>query len=491
MSSDGTADQASALQAQPQEYRCRPYLRVSERRLVLYVGDLACLLVALHVASAFRWTGGASELVHILPISWYIALWLAWVFGTYTTDAYELGVVRERWRSVAAGVASVWIACFAYLLVPLLSPTLPQRRVELLVLPAAATGLMFVWRYTYAVWVMSPSLRVRCVIFGAGDIGTMLASALNLIEGGKQNGRRSIYEVLGYVDDDPKKQDLWMHGFRVLGTSSLLSDLARRGEIHEVLLAIRDSGRITEPAFRGLMDARETGILITPATVAFERLTGRVPADRCSYDLHVVGPHERHATFRVYVAAKRAADIVIALVGCILTGLVAPLVFVANMVGSRGPLFFTQQRVGRGGRLFTLVKFRSMVEDAERDGWRWASKDDPRITPVGRFLRLTRIDELPQFWNVLRGDMSIIGPRPERPEAVQLIQEQIPCYRARHAVKPGITGWAQVKYRYGSSVEDALRKLQYDLYYVKNMGIGLDVRIALRTIVVMLTMRGC
>jgi len=191
------------------------------------------------------------------------------------------------------------------------------------------------------------------------------------------------------------------------------------------------------------------------------------------------------------MVAKRAADIVVALTGCLLAGVCVPLILVANMIASPGPLFFIQQRVGRGGRRFTLVKFRSMIQSAEQGGWRWASKDDPRITPIGRFLRLTRIDELPQFWNVLRGEMSIIGPRPERPEAVELIEEHIPCYRARHAVKPGITGWAQVKYRYGSSIEDALQKLQYDLYYVKNMGIALDVRIALRTIVVMLTMRGC
>jgi exopolysaccharide biosynthesis polyprenyl glycosylphosphotransferase len=413
------------------------------------------------------------------------------VFGTYTADAYDIGTVRERWRSIAAAVGSVWVASAAYLLLPLLTPALPQRRIEVLSLPVVAMLFICVWRYVYAVWVMSPTLRIRCVILGAGAVGEMLASALRQVEGGKGDGRNCLYDVLGYVDDDPSKQGQHKHGFEVIGTSHTLSALAKRGDIDEVLLAMRDSGRITEAAFGGLMDAREAGIPITPATVAFERLTGRVPVHRFSYDLHVLGPHERHAAFRAYIAAKRVADIAVASIGCLMTAMLAPLILFANMISSPGPLFFTQQRVGRGGRLFTLVKFRSMVQDAERDGWRWASKSDPRVTAVGRFLRVTRLDELPQFWNVLRGEMSIIGPRPERPEAVQLISEHIPCYRARHAVKPGITGWAQVRYRYGSSVEDALMKLEHDLYYVKNMAIELDVRIALRTIVVMLTMRGC
>jgi lipopolysaccharide/colanic/teichoic acid biosynthesis glycosyltransferase len=194
---------------------------------------------------------------------------------------------------------------------------------------------------------------------------------------------------------------------------------------------------------------------------------------------------------RFFWAGKRLVDLVAGLLGLGILALVTPWVALANGLASRGPLFYRQTRVGKGGRRFELVKFRSMVPTAEDGrGAVWASERDERITPVGRVLRRTRLDELPQVWNILKGDMSLVGPRPERPEFVARLIEQVPFYQARHAVRPGITGWAQVRYRYGSSIEDALVKLQYDLYYIKHQGVYLETSILVKTAAVMLGFKG-
>ncbi|RYE18053.1 MAG: sugar transferase, partial [Sphingobacteriaceae bacterium] len=206
--------------------------------------------------------------------------------------------------------------------------------------------------------------------------------------------------------------------------------------------------------------------------------------------LAVAMPIVQKPTHRFYLVLQRGFDILGALVGCVLLALVIPWVWLANCIGSPGPLFYCQERVGKGGRPFQIVKFRSMRTDAEKFGAVWAQENDPRITPVGRLLRGSRLDEMPQFWNILRGDMSLIGPRPERPHFVSQLTREIPFYRVRHAVKPGLTGWAQVRYRYGASVEDSLVKLQYDLFYIKRQSLLLDAEVVFKTIPIILGFKG-
>jgi exopolysaccharide biosynthesis polyprenyl glycosylphosphotransferase len=189
--------------------------------------------------------------------------------------------------------------------------------------------------------------------------------------------------------------------------------------------------------------------------------------------------------------AKRVFDLAGALIGIVVAGPIMLLTAIAIRLDSPGPAVYCQERVGENGRLFTLCKFRSMRIDAEQGGTPiWAKSRDSRVTRVGRFIRLTRLDELPQFWNVLRGEMSFVGPRPERPFFVSQLAEAIPFYNARHAVKPGVTGWAQVRYRYGASVEDALEKLRYDLYYIKHLSLVFDLTILVDTIKVMVCRKG-
>jgi len=225
-------------------------------------------------------------------------------------------------------------------------------------------------------------------------------------------------------------------------------------------------------------------------TSSLDRLS--LPLEHAGENLDVVTLRSTRGSARLFLAAKRMLDIVAGLAGCVAALLVAPLLWLTNRLTSPGALCYTQHRVGKDGKVFHVVKFRSMVPDAEKHtgGAVWARQNDERITPIGRFLRKTRLDELPQCWNVLKGEMSLVGPRPERPEFVEILSQKIPFYRLRHAVKPGITGWAQVRYRYGASVEDSLVKLQYDLGYIKHQSMFLDCQILLETIKVVLEFQG-
>jgi len=217
-----------------------------------------------------------------------------------------------------------------------------------------------------------------------------------------------------------------------------------------------------------------------------------VPVEHTGRNLHAVLPiDEGNAAERLFWPCKRVMDLLVGACFLVILGLLTPLVALGNRLDSPGPLFYRQTRVGRGGRLFQVIKFRSMRPDAEGDtGAVWAVADDPRITGVGRWLRKSRLDELPQVINVLRGEMSMVGPRPERPEFVDDLARQIPFYRARHAVKPGITGWAQVRFGYGNTVDDARTKLEYDLYYVRHASFYLDSLIALKTVGVIFKLQG-
>ena len=242
---------------------------------------------------------------------------------------------------------------------------------------------------------------------------------------------------------------------------------------------------------RAIMDCQEQGIRITPMQRLYEEITGRVPVEHIGDNWPAILPLDHAATGKLFPFLKRAMDVAIAIIGLLIFVALFPLIALALYLDSPGPIFYCQERVGKAGQPYRLIKLRTMVPDAEPDGEpMWAKEKDPRVTRVGRFLRLTRLDELPQFINVLRGEMSIVGPRPERPDFVAELEKHIPFYRARHAVKPGMAGWALVNCGYGDSVEDALIKLEYDLYYIKHQSIYLDLLILFKTIGDMLTFRG-
>jgi sugar transferase (PEP-CTERM system associated) len=295
------------------------------------------------------------------------------------------------------------------------------------------------------------------------------------------------FAVVGFLDDAPEAPDRVPPGAELLGKTADLLTLVDELSPELILVSLPDM-RGALP-MSDLLECRLRGIRVEDWPTFYEKQTGKVLVTdlRPSWLVFSDGFAKTHLTQMV----KRVLDILFAMAGLFLTAPVMLLVAVAIKIDSRGPVLFRQQRVGQSGKIFTVKKFRSMREDAEvASGAVWASTDDPRVTRVGRIIRMSRIDELPQLFNVLSGSMSFVGPRPERPEFVRILQRQIPYYTGRLAVKPGITGWAQVRHQYAASVEDAIEKLQYDLYYIKNLSPFLDALIVLNTVQVVLFAKG-
>lgn len=465
-------------------------LRVSERRLLLLTLDVAvvnaALLIALTTRSDFILTG----VIALAFYKWFIALTLVWLGSAFIFDAYNLARAASTFNTVRSSGMAALATVLIYTLIPWWTPSL-DKRIPLFVFAGAAWLGIVGWRVVYARFFVQPWFKQRALVVGAGWAGRTLAHALSVAPNDANPFRGTGYDLVGFIDDDPKLAGASIEEVPVLGGRQVLAPMAKALQVDEVILAITHRHAIQEELFDALLQCRELGIRVTTMSTIYERLLGRVPVEHVGRDLSMALPMQDTATERFFGVVKRLIDLALALAGLVVLALAVPLLALGNALTSPGPLFYRQERVGRGGRRFQVVKFRSMVPDAEKTtGAVWASAHDQRITPLGRLLRKTRLDELPQVVNVLRGEMSIIGPRPERPEFVEELARAIPFYRARHAVRPGITGWAQVQYRYGNSTDDARIKLEYDLYYVKHASLLLDLRIMLLTIQVMLQFRG-
>ena len=464
-------------------------LRFSERRVLLAAVDVFAILVALRL---YLGMGRDSDVN--MRLSWVVILVALWFVVGIFMNIYDLVRAADPIPSMWYAGGTALITTMVYMLIPHVTPALPTRRLYIFLFPILAMAGIMAWRFIYAKGVVQPAFQQSALVIGAGLSGRTLAQEIGGVRNGgaknKDIANSSVihgYRILGFIDDDPENRGKEIEGIPVLGTSQDLVQLVRELHPSEVVIAITHSQQIKPVLFQAILEVREMGVPVTTMANLYENVTGRVPVEHAGNNLHVVFPVDRPSGYRFYLAMRRLFDVSLGMIGCVLTFLLVPFVWVANRITDPGDVFYRQERVGKGGKTFSVIKFRSMVMDAEEHtGAIWAGEDDPRVTPVGKLLRKTRLDELPQFWNVLKGEMSVIGPRPERPEFIAKLAEQIPFYRARHAVKPGITGWAQVQYRYGASVEDALIKLQYDLYYIKHIGPFLDLQIIIRTLQVML-----
>jgi exopolysaccharide biosynthesis polyprenyl glycosylphosphotransferase len=466
-------------------------LRASERKLLLGVVDFLILCTALVIA--VKWGTDLLDAPRALVSYWYwfttlLVIW--WVVATLL-ECYDLAKSASGPHSMLRAAGAVALTVFVYVWIPVFTPPLVSRKIVFL-FGLLATGGVTLWRGLYVVLFAQPSFHQKSLVLGAGIAGQALVNELKGVSPYGNPLHGSGYEIVGFVDDDPAKQAAGhVAGIPVLGGAADLPRLVVEARADEVVLAITHRHTISEAALAALLSCWEQGVPVCTMPDLYERLLGRIPVDHIGRNLASVLRANEGSTVRVYRAAKRGADIVLGAVGLALAGLAVPFVALANAGWSPGPPFYRQTRVGHAGRLFTITKFRTMKPDAENGtGAVWSSPDDPRITPVGRWLRRIRLDELPQSLNVLRGDMSLVGPRPERPEFVDSLAAEIPFYRARHAVRPGLTGWAQVRYGYGNSVADARLKLEYDLYYVRHAGFYLDLVILLKTIAVVLGSRG-
>ena len=345
---------------------------------------------------------------------------------------------------------------------------------------ALAFGMSFIlaWRVVLRWILRSEGFAERVMIVGSDKKAIDIAREIL--------ARKHLgYRVVGFLDDDPALQGVSLINPRVIGTTAQACNLALQHGVTRVVVAAMERGHLSMDA---LLECKTNGIRVQEGYSYYEQLTGKIMVEglRKSWLIFSDG----FVVSRGTLFAKRLLDVLAASIGLIAALPFMLLVALAVRLDSSGPVFFRQERVGRGGRPFTLWKFRSMRTDAEAGGARWAVAGDPRVTRVGRFIRKTRLDELPQLWNVLVGDMSLVGPRPERRMFVDQLKEQCPWYEQRLVVRPGLTGWAQVKAPYASTFEESIEKLKLDLYYIKNLSLFLDISILLSTARIVLLGRG-
>ncbi|HEX5758297.1 MAG TPA: TIGR03013 family XrtA/PEP-CTERM system glycosyltransferase [Thermoanaerobaculia bacterium] len=397
------------------------------------------------------------------------------LFSLYLHGLYDFAErLSDRFatiRLVQALTVAAWALWALFFLVP---ETQVGRGVFALALGFSSLGLMG-WRFLLRFF---PSTE-RVLIVGTDEKAIDIAREIL---------RRSHlgYRIVGFLDDDPALQGVSILNPRVIGTTSQARELALGNGVTRVVVAGSDRrGRMNVDS---LLQCKTSGIQVVEGSSYYERMTGKIMIEGLRKSWLIF--NDGFVVSRGTRVVKRLLDIVAAVVGLLLAAPIMALVALAVRLGSPGPVLFRQERVGLNGRPFTLWKFRTMRPDAEAEGARWATVRDPRITAVGRFLRATRLDELPQLCNVLFGDMSLVGPRPERAVFVKTLERQVPFYEQRFGVRPGLTGWAQIKAPYASSLEESVEKLKYDLYYVKNLSVLLDLSILASTARIVLLGRG-
>jgi len=459
-------------------------LRISERKALLRLLDLLMLNSALLLILRLRLGKPLSWQTISSHPTWFALLTILWLLFAAAFDAYDLKEASRFPKGILGVAKAALPTLLLYVLIPYITPYLLRSRLTLGLFAACTLAFLSLGRALYALALAQQAFQRRALVVGAGLAGRTIARAV------RENVSRD-YQLVGFIDDTPAKRGKIIEEIPVLGDCRDLVPLARKLGVSEVILAITHFHQIREDLFQALMDCQEIGLHIVPMPVLYEWATGMVPVEHIGRMLHVVLRSDYNPTIRLYEGLKRALDILIALAGLAVLGILLPFAALAVYINSSGPIFYAQERVGKGGKVFRLFKLRTMVPGAEEEGVAvWAKRADERVTKVGRFLRATHIDELPQFINVLKGEMSVVGPRPERPEFMARLEKEIPFYRLRHSVQPGMAGWALVKQGYGSSVEDSLAKLQCDLYYIKHRSIYLDLLILLKSIGDVLTFRG-
>jgi sugar transferase (PEP-CTERM system associated) len=447
---------------------------VSPRGLTVFGCEI--LLIFGSVAIAARAHGAGTDVAADL---WKIAL----ITGLcqicfYYNDLYDLTVVHSSRELLirllqAAGAASIIIALL-YLIVPSIAIGNGIFVSSLVIFLIA----IIAWRLLFNRLAYSANLEERVLIVGAGPTARLVARQI-------QSEHDYGYRVVGFIHDTNVGQGVFNPA--TLGAAEDIPRIVRDYEVDRIVVGLSD--RRGKLPISELLEAKMSGVYVEDAASMYERLTGKILVDDLKPSWLIFS--DGFVISRWTRLLKRSADVLLASIGAFLSAPLALLTALAVKLESTGPVLYGQDRVGENGRIFTVWKFRSMRQDAEKGGTPiWAKDRDDRVTRVGRVIRKTRLDELPQFWNVLRGDMSFVGPRPERPYFVEQLAKEIPFYQQRHSVKPGLTGWAQVKYQYGSSVEDAMEKLRYDLYYVKHLSVSLDVSIVFDTVKVILFGKG-
>jgi len=479
-------------------------LRPNEHRAILFTGDLLMALASVFLA-LYTWGQynlyvykilyaqyladgiiprlarqlAESQTVFEVPF-WFYLLPVIWVL--LLVELYEPHTAASARKTIRGIAIAAFFGLIAYSLAFIVQQESNLPRIGVGTFLLYASGLTLTWRMLFIRLYKTTGQRRRMILVGAGKAGQTIAELYQKLD-------TPSFNIIGFVDDDRQKVGKEFQGIKVLATSAQLLSLLDAYRISDLVVAI--NGEIEGSTFQTILDAQERGVDVTRMPLLYEEMTSRVPVHHLESDWIIRSFVDGLQVSGIYELSKRLLDIIGAIFGLVIFVVLLPFLALAIWLDTGSPIFYSQDRLGRGGTRFMISKFRSMRQGSDMEGAPFTTmENDPRVTRVGSFLRRSRVDELPQFWSVLRGEMSLVGPRAERPGLVSEYQKQIPFYRARLLVKPGLTGWAQINYGYVSSVTETVVKLEYDLYYIKHRTLAMDVSIILRTIGTVLRQTG-
>ncbi len=456
------------------------HFEVSERKVLLRLFDVIVVLLFLHFLGGFfefhYFTISSENFYWTIVLSFYILF-----FGT-VFELYNLQVASNQYQVLRSVVLTTSLTVLVYLLTPFFTPVLPENRLQIVIFYFAILFSLLIWRMIYVKFLASTRF-VKNVILVCDK-----AELAELVKGIQNVDPH--YKIVGFIN----LESTITRGAAYKQIKSIelneIDAFLQSNPVSEIVIASQKTESITVGLYNKLISLLEKGFMIREYTQVYENITHRIPVQYVEKDFYKYFPFSRSNQNKLYISVVRFLEVIVALSGLAVGLIILPLVLIGNMIGNHGPLFYTQERVGKNGKVFKIYKLRSMVENAEANGAVFATAGDSRVTFFGKFLRKSRLDEVPQFINVLKGDMAVIGPRPERPIFVKEIAAIMPFYETRHVVKPGLTGWAQVNYSYGETLQDSLIKLQYDLYYIKHRSLFLDLNITVKTISTVLFYRG-
>lgn len=456
------------------------HFEISERKLLLRLFDTLLVLMVLYIISSlfdFRYfTFSKDNFIWSVVLAVYLNIFSS-VF-----EMYNLQVASNQFQVIRSIILTTSTTVLFYLLTPIYTPVLPSNRIQIIIFFLSIFATLLLWRLFYVFFLASHRFVKKAILVCDQEQLDELISGIESVD--------PHYKFIAFVNSDETEADSAKTFSIRRIPSQNLEAFVRKTSISELVIATQKTDGITVNLYNQLIHLLENGIIIREYTQVYEDSTKRIPVQYVSRDFYRYFPFSRSNQNHLYLLFSRVFDVLFSVIGLLLGLVFFPIILFGNLIGNRGPLFYTQERVGKNGEVFRIYKFRTMVKNAESNGAVFTTANDTRITAFGKFMRKTRLDEFPQFINILRGDMSIIGPRPERPVFVQQIAENMPFYETRHVVKPGLTGWAQVNYSYGDSIDDSLVKLQYDLYYIKHRSIFLDINIVIKTFSTILFYRG-
>ncbi|SDW86966.1 exopolysaccharide biosynthesis polyprenyl glycosylphosphotransferase [Lutibacter oricola] len=454
------------------------HFSISERKIYLRFFDVVFIVLGLFGLS-YVFDFEYFNFNHLNIYTWLLVLIIYYYFFGQIFELFNLKIASDYYSTFKSVALTVLFTAIFYVFTPKVSPILPEQRLEIGYFAFTILISVLLNRFLYIALIFSPRFLKNILVIGS------IATIESLLQ---KNERSKSNRITTYISN---KQLRFENSLVFSDIENVdIASLINKQYIKEILVCSNSEELIGDKVNNQLINLFEKGLSIRSIDSFLESETFKISESQLTSNFYNYFSFSKSHENNLYLAFRRLFDILFSAVGILYMLILIPIIYIINFFGNKGKLFYIQERVGEKGKCFRIVKFRTMVSNAEQNGVQWAQKGDSRITSFGRILRKTRIDEVPQFINVLKGEMSLIGPRPERPEFVKQLEQQLPYYALRHVIKPGLTGWAQVMHPYASSVKDQREKLMYDLYYIKERDLILDLKIVIKTISTVLFFRG-